>query len=184
MTLTAAAIAVGLSCGLAAVAALVWSMARPDRRLWPPRHYSRAFSAAVWALTLGLFGAAGLLGLIGWGAGGYPGWLRFGAGPALFVLANLVVWPAAAGFGYDQTSGAKGALRTGGFYRWSRHPQYVADAAMLAGWALWSGAPAVLPVAAMGIAALLLAPWAEEPWLEATYGEQYRRYRNRVRMYL
>lgn len=178
------ALVAGLGCGSVAIGALIWSIAMPARRIWPPRRYTRGAAALVWGLTLGLFGAAAVLGVVGWNDGGYPEWARWGVGLPLFVLSNLVVWPAAAGFGYDRVSGARGELQTGGIYRWSRHPQYMADVAMLAGWALWSAAPAVLPVAAVGIAALLLAPWAEEPWLERIHGADYRRYRARVRMYL
>lgn len=179
-----ASLLTGVAAGTVLCVMLIWSILRPERRIWPPRRYTRGFSALVWALTLAVFGAAGLLGLMGWGGNGYPAWLRHGIGLPLFVLANLVVWPAAAGFGYDQTSGARGTLHTRGLYAWSRNPQYVADAAMLLGWALWSGALAVLPVAGIGIMALLLAPLAEEPWLEQQYGDAWRRYRARVRRYL
>ncbi|MEQ8604311.1 MAG: hypothetical protein RIB45_13430 [Marivibrio sp.] len=41
-------------------------------------------------------------------------------------------------------------------------------------------AAAAMIVAAGGVAVLLCAPLAEEPWLEVQYGEAYRRCRDRT----
>ncbi len=36
----------------------------------------------------------------------------------------------------------------------------------------------------LGLVILIMAPFAEEPWLEETYGEAYRRYRARTPRFL
>ena len=87
-------------------------------------------------------------------------------------------------FGVPQTGGAKGALKTDGLYRFSRNPQYVADSAMVLGWMLVSAAPWVFLVGCFAIAVLLIAPFAEEPWLKETYGQPYLDYLGKVRRYL
>ena len=82
------------------------------------------------------------------------------------------------------TSGDATGLVTNGLYRWSRNPQYVADMAILIGWAILSASLWALPVLAIGIAVLAIAPLAEEPWLEEVYGEQYRIYKQTVRRFI
>ena len=102
----------------------------------------------------------------------------------MILLSNWVVWQSAFDLGMKATSGAVGNLKTDGFYRWSRNPQYVADSAMLVGWLVLSASLWALPVVAAGVLALVLAPFAEEPWMRAVYGDAYVRYFARTRRYL
>lgn len=173
----------GLSAGGALLAPLAWSIARPDRRLWPPPRYATAMALVVWALTLAVFGSAFWLGVSGWGTLGIASAWRWGVGLPLVLIGNLAVWYEVARFGFTTTSGGKDRLYTDGLYRVSRHPQYVADMLILIGWALFSASAAVMPVTVIGLLALVMAPFAEEPWLEAQYGDAYRRYRQRVRRF-
>jgi len=99
------------------------------------------------------------------------------------VLGHVVVWRGVAEIGFEATSGDATGLETSGLYEYSRNPQYVADIAILAGWFVLSASLWVLPVVLAGIALLLLAPFAEEVWLEDRYGEDYRAYREKVRRY-
>lgn len=176
--------ALGLVIAGATVAALLWSIARPDRRIWPPQSYGRWTPVFVWVPTLALFGAIVVLGFMQWGGMGLPVWLRYGLGLPTIVLANLVVWYEVGKFGIEQTGGAEGTLKTDGLYRYSRNPQYVADVAMIIGWLVLSASPAAIPVSAAAIAALLIAPFAEEPWLKDKYGNAYLDYMSQVRRFL
>jgi protein-S-isoprenylcysteine O-methyltransferase Ste14 len=81
------------------------------------------------------------------------------------------------------TSGAKAELVTTGLYRYSRNPQYVADMAILVGFVLVTSAWFAIPVAAAGVLALAVAPFAEEPWLKQSYGEDFETYRSSTRRY-
>ncbi|MEQ9258606.1 MAG: methyltransferase [Roseovarius sp.] len=174
----------GLAVAGLTLAGLVWSALIPARRIWPPEAYGPLTPYAVWSLTGLLAGALIGLGVLGWGGMGLPQWVRYGAGGLLIVLGNLAVWAEVAAFGFRKTSGAEGGLRTDGLYRVSRHPQYVADVAMVTGWCLLAAsAPAALPGAGV-VLVLLAAPLAEEPWLEERHGAAYRRYKARVRRYL
>jgi len=174
----------GLAIAGATITALLWSTARPDRRIWPPQSYGRWTPIFVWVPTVFLFGAIVALGLMQWGEFGLPVWLRYGLGLPIVILANLAVWYEVAKFGIEQTGGAEGTLKTDGLYRYSRNPQYVADAAMIAGWLILSASPAAVPVGTAAIAALLIAPFAEEPWLKEQYGKSYLDYMARVRRFL
>ncbi|MCK0166695.1 isoprenylcysteine carboxylmethyltransferase family protein [Jannaschia sp. S6380] len=165
-------------------AVLVWSIFFPSRRLWPTGRVTPFTQIKIWSPTVAIFAAASLVGIIEWNALDWPGWLRFGVGLPLILAGNLIVWRAVFGIDMDATSGARSHLKTDGLYRYSRNPQYLADMGILIGWAVLSASPSAWIIAAGGFAALALAPFAEEPWLEDVYGEAYRCYRNRVPRFL
>ncbi|MGR3512273.1 MAG: methyltransferase family protein [Paracoccaceae bacterium] len=105
-----------------------------------------------------------------------PAWMRYGLGIPTVVLSNIAVWSAVRRFGIAQTGGAEGTLKTDGLYRYSRNPQYVADAVMIFGWLVLSSSAATLLVGATSIFALLIAPLAEESWMKERYGRVYEAY--------
>lgn len=55
---------------------------------------------------------------------------------------------------------------------------------MIIGWILLTAAPLVLLVGSVAILVLLAAPFAEEPWLRARYGNEFEKYASRVRHFL
>jgi len=177
-------IVIGLVIAAGTLAAIVWSILYPERRLWPPKQYTKATPALVWVPTFTLFGILIVLGLMNWGSLPIPTWLRFGVGIPLIFAGNLIVWLEAAQFGIAQTGGAKGSLRTGGMYRYSRNPQYVADIAIIIGWIVLCASSGAAIVGIAGIAVLIAAPFAEEPWLKEQYGSAFEDYRAKVRRFL
>jgi len=177
-------IVVGLVIAASTLAAILWSIAFPDRRFWPPKRYTKATPVLVWVPTFTLFGILIVLGLMNWGSWPIPTWLRFGAGIPLIVVGNIIVWSEVAHFGIAQTGGAKGSLRTGGMYRYSRNPQYVADIAMIVGWIVLCASFGVALIGIAGIAVLTAAPFAEEPWLKENYGSAFEDYKATVRRFL
>lgn len=183
MTSETVVLAFGLAAALALMAMLLWSIGVPQRRLWPPKESTPRNRTTVWALTMMIFASAGALAVLDWNAFGWPVALRWGLGGTLIVLGNVLAWRGAYRMGMPATSGAEGKLITDGMYRYSRNPQYVADIGILVGATILSASPAVMLVAAAGVAVLLVAPLAEEPWLAARHGEARRRYSNRTRRF-
>ncbi len=137
------------------------------------------------ALAIGLAIDFGLLRL----PTGLPRLLRIGAGA---VLAGAAVALAAGAFGQFRRAGTavepwhpSTALMTGGVYRFTRNPIYLALALLYAGAAL---------AADSGVALVLLPPLLavvqigvvsrEERYLERKFGDEYRRYRASVRRWL
>ena len=177
-------ILVGLVIAATTLAAILWSIAYPERRLWPPKRYTKATPFLVWVPTFTLFGILIVLGLMNWGSLPIPTWLRFGVGIPLIVAGNVGVWSEVAQFGIAQTGGAKGSLRTGGMYRYSRNPQYVADIAIIIGLIVLCASSGAVLIGFAGIAVLIAAPFAEEPWLEEQYGSPFENYRAKVRRFL
>jgi len=75
----------------------------------------------------------------------------------------------------------KGELFTGGVYGWCRHPIYASWIVFLVpGLLLLLGSWNFVLVPLAMYAVLRLTVQREEEWLEATFGEKYRAYRERV----
>lgn len=89
---------------------------------------------------------------------------------------------AAAGLdlGVDETLGLEGELRTNGWYRYSRNPQYVGYIVACVGCALLANAPQVTILMGIYLGWWVTLPFAEEPWLREQYGDEYERYARRV----
>ncbi len=175
---------IGWAALAAMLAMIAWSLVRPDKRLWPPLQPSTPSKIVVWLLTLAIFASALFLGVADWNALSLPAAVRWSVGLPLIMAGNAVVWAGVAKIGMAATSGDADRLMTDGLYRYSRNPQYTADMAILLGWGVLSASLWALPVILGGIAALLAAPFAEEPWLENTYGDRYAAYRKATRRYL
>ena len=60
----------------------------------------------------------------------------------------------------------------------------MADVIILIGWGVLAASLWALPVLSIGLAALLVAPFAEEPWLQEKYGAPYQEYKLNVCRYL
>jgi protein-S-isoprenylcysteine O-methyltransferase Ste14 len=160
--------------------AVLASILRPERRVWPPPGRRSWQYRLVWTLidvaTLGILG----VGVLDWNTFVLDSWLRLpigaavalgGGGFALWGIRHLS-WHASLGLEHE-------FIRTGP-YRWTRNPQYVGDIVMLVGWGIVFNSLQAWILCAMGIAWFALTPVAEEPWLREQYGEPYERYRREV----
>ncbi len=174
----------GMLASGAFLAAVIWSIIFPQIRIWPPQQSTLWNRALIWVLTVIALGSIFWLGLSDWNAFGWSLWLRWGLGLTLIVAGNIVVFHSIVYLGYRATSGAKTTLRTSGFYRYSRNPQYTADLFLFSGWAILSASVNALPVIAITLVTLFMAPFSEEPWLRRMYGKPYEDYCRKVRRFL
>ena len=178
------AISVGGIAGCYLLVAFGWSIAFPERRIWPPKGATTGIKLRVWLSAILIFIASFVLGIADWNSFGWPAPLRWGIGLMLIIIGNVVVSIGVRKIGFGATSGEVAELKTDGLYRYSRNPQYAADMVILVGWAVLSASGWAACVAAFGIIVLAAAPFAEEPWLEDIYGADYRTYKTKVRRYL
>ena len=124
---------------------------------------------------------------------GWPRWqgatLRV-AGATLMLLgvgaflhcSGLFVW---VGRGTPVPAEPPKLLVTDGLFRYSRHPIYVAYAAVLLGEFLWFGHATLLAYVGLYLlAAQAVIVWWEEPVLRQRFGEDYSRYTREVRRWL
>jgi len=121
----------------------------------------------------------------------YAGWNSLGAPLALQAVAAvvfLVSFPAAlvagSDLGTEETTGLEGELRTGGWYRYSRNPQYVCYIVASVAFAVLAATPLAIALCGVALVTWFVLPFAEEPWLREQYGAAYERYAERVPRFL
>ena len=110
---------------------------------------------------------------------------------AFFVVSLVIGLPAVLGFRRAKTTvnplkpEASTALVTGGIYRWTRNPMYLAMLLLLLAWACivsnWA-ALAMLPLFVAYLNRFQIAP--EERALQARFGAEFESYRRKVRRWL
>lgn len=118
---------IGMSTGLFLLGGVLWSIAFPEHRFWPPKKATPGIKLCAWMLTISIFLCAFLLGVFDWNRFGWNAAFRWGAGLLLILTGHLVVWSGVFKIGMRATSGESDTLETDGLYAWSRNPQYVAD---------------------------------------------------------
>lgn len=174
----------GMLAGAYMLGMLLWSVIQPQRRVWPPVKATAGTKIRVWLMTTLIFASASIFGLLDWNHFNWPASLRWGIGLPLVIIGNVIVWLGVSKIGMAATSGEATGLKTDGLYKWSRNPQYMADITILFGWGILAASIWAMPVLILGLAVLLVAPLAEEPWLQEQYGAIYQDYRKTVRRYI
>jgi protein-S-isoprenylcysteine O-methyltransferase Ste14 len=178
--MTALLFAIGATVAAVLLALLGLTLIIPSLRIWPTPGPGSWQSYVFWPLFRSLNALCFAVALVG-GAGclGLPAGLRVAALVVLALSLGAFLFSFRV-LGRDNSYGAQDGLVTSGIYRWSRNPQNAMLAVVYACLAVSAdGAPAYLLCAAM-MTVYVLMVFAEEPWLEAAYGDDYRRYRSRV----
>ena len=146
---------------------------------FPPVAVTAAFGLAMWLVA----GAMPMLRF------DFPG--RRAAALALLVLGAATSLAGVIEFRRSRTTtnplhpGAASALVVTGIYTRSRNPMYLGFAVTLLAWSVWLAHPVTL----LGIAGFVawmnrLQIVAEERAIGALFGEEFERYRNRVRRWI
>ncbi|WP_419162063.1 methyltransferase family protein [Candidatus Palauibacter sp.] len=151
--------------GLLLVGAVV-SAAWPDKRIWPPPQRPSWQYRLTWMGFYAAFGIGAALLFFDWNSWVFRSPVRFVAGIPLALLGGLLTVWALATAGWTNTSGVKGRFVSSGPYRFTRNPQYLGDIVFFVG------------------VGFIVAPLAEEPWLEEQYGGEYREYLRRIPRFL
>ncbi|OVE85508.1 methyltransferase family protein [Natronolimnobius baerhuensis] len=146
---------------------------------WPPGERGWQFYTH-WTISQALNVLLPVLAYLTWNTLGLPRIPSLLAGVSLFVGGFAVAIAAGYDLGVEETKGLSGELRTGGWYRYSRNPQYVGYIAATVGFALLTNSLLVTIICAIYFVWWLALPFAEEPWLREQYGNAYERYAERV----
>ncbi|NHN41019.1 hypothetical protein G9C85_05130 [Halorubellus sp. JP-L1] len=173
------AFGVGVVAGITNLAGFAWSVLVPERRYWPPgerdwRYYLQ------WTVAQTLTVCIAVTTYLDWNSLGLARPLSLYVGLAVFVPSYAAAMAAGLDLGMDETKGLSGELRTDGWYRFSRNPQYVCYMVATAGFVLVANSALVLGLCAVQFAIWVALPFPEEPWLREQYGDAYARYADRV----
>ena len=162
------------------LASLVWSIATPDQRVWPPPRRRSSQFWFTWGFTWVALGGTVLLALLDWNTFIFPASVRFPLGILLTAGGLSFGYWGLRTLGTHASLGLGGEFVLAGPYRWSRNPQYVGDIVALTGFGILCNSMVVLVAALLGASCFVLAPFAEEPWLRRRFGATYDEYARRV----
>lgn len=160
---------------------LIATLVAPSLHVWPPPGRRTWQYRCTW--TLFLFATIGLLIVGGLDAGslGLRRWIGEAGslivGTVLFGVGTAIASYAMGFLGHRAALGLEDELITSGPYTWSRNPGYVGDLTLLLGYTILTDSQLAGAVALAGGLWFVIAPLAEEPWLEESYGEVYLRYK-------
>ncbi len=179
--MTETVFAIGLPAGGTLIALLLLTLRSSTFRIWPTPGPGTWQSYVFWWLFRGLNALCVVVAILDMPGRflGLPEWLRGAGFVALIVSVSLFVY-AFRVLGRDNSYGAREGLVTDGIYEWSRNPQNAMLMVVYGCLAIAadSGPTYVLCTAMIAVYALMVL--AEEPWLDAIYGEPYRAYCARV----
>lgn len=158
----------------------ILTIRRPGFRFWPPpSHRSWQFFTA-WILAslvcVGFF----FVGLLDFNSACLKFWARFPVALVVHILGAIIGSWAFAVFGLRAVIGLGNGLVTRGPYQYSRNPQYIADILHIVGYMLITNSWMTWMIGILGITLNILAPFTEEPWLEARFGDRYLQYKHKV----
>ena len=166
-----------IAAEILAAGSVAYSLIFPNRKIWPPPQKRSWQALSMWLFFIVSGLGVVLLGILDWGSTTFPWWIRWPVGIPLWLAGNgLALW-AMITLGLAPTFGSEGKLISRGPYRFSRNPQYVGFIAGLIGWGFLANSALTLLAAVVGSIALILAPFAEEPWLQKMYGSAYDQYK-------
>ena len=161
---------------------LFWlTLRRPGFRFWPPPSARSWQFFAAWIIAGVVSAIFLLLGAADFNSAFLPFFQRrlpfalamFGLGSAFGTWASLT-------FGLRNTLGLGDRLVTHGPYRFTRNPEYIGDSLNILGYMVLTNSWMVWVLGLLGVGLNIMAPFAEEPWLEERFGEEYRSYKQSV----
>lgn len=175
---------IDVTCLLVLLAGAVWSVALPERRIWPPPGRRSWQYALTWVLFYAVFAANAALLVLDWNSWRFAGPLRWIVGLPVALLGGLLVSWGIATLGVRNTSGVAERFVSTGPYRFTRNPQYLGDALLFLGLSIVANSLLLWVTHALLVLVFAVTPLAEEPWLEGRYGEAYEAYERRTPRFL
>ena len=109
---------------------------------------------------------------------------QYGIGGILLLIGFGMAVRITLFMGWRNAFGEKLGLLTTGWFAWSRNPVYVFTWLGMIGWALIANHWMITLLLCAWAIMYLFAPYFEEPWLDAEYGAEYRKYKQTVRRFI
>ncbi|MCA9942816.1 MAG: hypothetical protein H6656_18150 [Ardenticatenaceae bacterium] len=154
-----------------------WSVALPNKRIWPPpKKWSWQYTT-TWILFYLAFILNALFIFLDWNSGLFTHHARFFLGVPIAMIGSLLVSWGIITLGTKNTSGLKDRFVTNGPYKFMRNPQYLGDMLLFVGVILISNSLYLLITHLLLILVFAITSLAEEVWLEEMYGDEYKTYK-------
>ena len=156
---------------------VIWSVASPNKRIWPPPKKASWQFFVTWILFFIIFSLNFILLIIDWNSWMFTSTFRFFIAIPLIILGSMLFSWGIFTLGTKNTSGVKDKFIIQGPYRYTRNPQYLGDIILFLGLTILGNSLYLLITHVLLCLVFIITPWVEEGWLEKQYGEAYRKYK-------
>jgi len=150
----------------------------------PPSKYSWQHRTFLALFRLYLYPLIGLTVLVFEPLEGTRAWIQYTVGGLLLLIGFGMAIRITLYMGWRNAFGEKLGLMTTGWFAWSRNPIYVFTWLGMIGWAMIASSWLVTLLLSAWAIMYVVAPYFEEPWLEAEYGDDYQKYKQSVRRFI
>jgi len=151
---------------------------------WPPPNPSAwQIHWVWWSVRIVVICIIGLA-IKEWGALGIPDSIRFYLALPLFLGSFVLGTVGFVHLGWRNTHGEADKFVQSGIYRFSRNPQYVLYSISFVSLGILVASWQAILLLVVLSGWYLVAPYPEEKWLEAHYGEEYLAYKQKVSRYI
>ena len=162
----------------------MWSVASPEKRIWPPPGRQSWQYMSAWAGFYLVFTSNAALFFLDWNSWILTDVTRLILGIPLSVVGALLLSWGCATLGVANTSGLQRGFISTGPYSFTRNPQYLGDMILFMGLSLVANSTYLWITHALLILVFVITPLAEETWLEEQYGEVYLAYKRNTARFL
>jgi|SRR5208337_4337628 len=170
---------IGVFAGVTLSGLLACTIFNKGLKVWPTPGKGSWQSRVFWSLFRTLNVSTLALAFLDWQR--WDGFsLERGLGATLAIACFALYGWACYALGRRNLYCGRDGLVTGGIYSWTRNPQYATAIPAYLGLAVASASATVFAIASLLTLSFVLMAFAEEHWLEAAYGADYRRYRLQV----
>ena len=166
----------GLGAGVILNLLLLRTFLAPPFRIWPTPEPGSWQSVTFWGLFRGSWLATFVVAAFDWNATPLLDWTRNIVALPLGLAGLFVTVGGYFNLGLGNTYCCADGLVTGGLYRFSRNPQYMASIIGLSGLSLGANSILTIVMSAVMIGAYFMMALVEEDWLKQLYGAPYRNY--------
>ncbi len=168
----------------ALLAGVIYSIAYPAKRIWPPPQKRSWQYTATWFLFYITIALDLTLSFLTWDTWSIPFELRLFLGVPVSVVGGMLVTWGIYTLGLSNTYGIGHGFVSNGPYQFTRNPQYLGDIILFTGLSLVVNSLYVaIPLLLLSIT-FFITPLAEESWLYEQYGEEYNKYRRDISRFI
>ena len=166
------------------LAGIVWSVVRPDRRIWPPPGRRSWQYALTWICCFAALALGVALMLLDWNSWLFASDLRLLVGIPLALLGGLLAVWGLVTIGWRNSSGVSDGFVPAGPSRFPHNPQSLGATGLLLGLSIVANSELVWITSALLALSFIIAPLSEEVWLKEEYDAEYEHYRRNTPRFL
>jgi len=168
----------------AMLAGVIYSIAYPSKRIWPPPKKWAWQYIATWFLFYTTVTLDAILAFLTWDTWSISSEIRLLIGIPISIIGSMLVTWGIFTLGIANTYGVRKGFVNSGPYQFTRNPQYLGDIILFIGLSLVANSLYVaIPLLLLAIT-FFITPLSEEPWLYEQYGDEYIKYKSNTSRFL